>query len=91
MLYNQSDVRRCKVATLITLADVALTILPAGMERAMADATVTQRVLQVEHIVMKTTKKFAEVEAALEKSVPQLDPAIVAALAAGDEQRATEL
>jgi hypothetical protein len=57
----------------------------------MADATVTQRVLPVEHIVMKTAKNFAEVEAALERSVPQLDPAIAAALAAGDERRATEL
>jgi hypothetical protein len=46
-----------------------------GMERTMADFTATQRVLQVEHIAMKTTKKFAEVEAALERNVPQLDPA----------------
>ena len=30
----------------------------------MADSAVTQRVLQVEHITMKTTKKFAEVEPA---------------------------
>jgi Domain of unknown function DUF302 len=57
----------------------------------MADSTVTQRVLQVEHVTLKTTKKFAEVEAALEKSIPQLDPDIAAALADGDEQRATEL
>lgn len=57
----------------------------------MADSTVTRRVLQVEHITMKTTKKFAQVEAALERGVPQLDPAIAAALANGDEQRATEL
>jgi hypothetical protein len=47
--------------------------------------------LQVEHITMKTTKKIAEVEAALERNVPQLDPAIAAALANGDEERATEL
>jgi uncharacterized protein (DUF302 family) len=56
----------------------------------MAEPTVT-RVLQVEHITMKTTKKFAEVEAALERIVPRLDPAIAAALVDGDEQRATEL
>src|ERR1700730_8474928 len=66
-------------------------MLLTGMERLMADATVARRVLQVEHITIKTTKKFAEVEAALERSVPQLDPAIAAALASGDEQRATEL
>ena len=88
---NQSEIRRCKVAALITLAGFALTTPPAAMERAMADATVTRRVLPVEHIMMKTTKNFAEVEAALERSVPQLDPAIAAALVVGDEQRATEL
>jgi hypothetical protein len=57
----------------------------------MADPTVTRRVLQVEHIKIETTKKFADVDAALEGSVPQLDPAIREALANGDEQRATEL
>ena len=57
----------------------------------MADPTVTRRVLQVEHIQMETTKKFADVAAALERSVPQLDPAISEALANGDEHRATEL
>ncbi len=57
----------------------------------MADSAVTRRVLQVEHIAMKTTKKFADVEAALERNVLQLDPEIAAALANGDEQRATEL
>lgn len=57
----------------------------------MADSTVARRVPQVEHITIKTTKKFAEVEAALERSVPQLDPAIAGALANGNEQRATEL
>jgi Domain of unknown function DUF302 len=91
MLNNQREVRRCKGTALITLAGFALAVLPAGTERTMADATVTRRVLPVEHIVMKTTKNFAEVEAALERSVPQLDPAIAAALAAGDERRATEL
>jgi uncharacterized protein (DUF302 family) len=61
------------------------------MERTMADSAVTRRVLQVEHIAMKTTKKFADVEVALERNVLQLDPEIAAALANGDEQRATEL
>ena len=57
----------------------------------MADPTTTRQVLQVEHVKIETSKKFADVEAALERSVPQLDPAIGEALAAGDEQRATEL
>ena len=57
----------------------------------MTDSTVAGRTLQVEHVTIKTTKKFAEVEAALESRVPQLDPAMAAALANGNEQRATEL
>jgi uncharacterized protein (DUF302 family) len=91
MLSNQSEIRRAKAAALIMLVGFTLTIQLTGVDRAMADSTVTRRVLQVEHITMKTTKKFAEVEAALERSVPQLDPAIAAALANGDEPRATEL
>jgi hypothetical protein len=61
------------------------------MERAMTDFTVARRILQVEHIAIETTKKFAEVEATLESRVPQLDPAMAAALANGNELRATEL
>jgi uncharacterized protein (DUF302 family) len=57
----------------------------------MADSTTTKRVLQVEHVKMETTKKFADVAAALEGGVLQLDPEIAEALADGDEQRATEL
>jgi uncharacterized protein (DUF302 family) len=91
MLSNQSEIRRSKPARLIMLLSFSLTMLLTAMERAMADSAVTQRVLQVEHITMKTTKKFTEVEAALERNVPQLDPAIATALANGDEQRATEL
>jgi Domain of unknown function DUF302 len=82
---------RTKIAGLITLAGFSLTMLLTGMEGVMADTIVARRVLQVEHITIKTTKKFAEVEAALERNVPQLDPAIAAALASGDEQRAKEV
>ena len=57
----------------------------------MADSTVTRQVLQVEHVKIDSPKTFAEVEAALEGALPQLDPAIVAALTDGDERRAKEL
>jgi uncharacterized protein (DUF302 family) len=57
----------------------------------MADSTITRSMLQVEHVMLKTKKKFAKVEAMLEKSIPQLDPEMAVALADGDEQRATEL
>jgi hypothetical protein len=83
--------RRSKIAALMTPAVLSLMMPPTGIERAVADPTVTLRVLRVEHIKIETTKKFTDVEAALERSVPQLDPAISEALANGDEQRATEL
>ena len=57
----------------------------------MADSTVTRQVLQVEHVKIDSAKTFAEVEAALEGALPQLDPAVVAALTDGDERRAKEL
>lgn len=60
-------------------------------EQNMADPTVTLRMLQVEHVRMETAKKFTDVKAALERGIPQLDPAIVEALVNGDEQRATDL
>jgi hypothetical protein len=84
-------IRRSKIAAHVASAVLSLMMLSAGMERAMADATVTERVLRVEHMKIETTKKFADVEAALERGVPRLDPAIGEALANGDEQRATEL
>jgi hypothetical protein len=77
--------------TLLTLAGCSLILLFAGMETTMADPSLTRQVLQVEHIKIETTKKFADVEAALERNVPQLDGAIAEALAHGDEPRATEL
>jgi hypothetical protein len=57
----------------------------------MADPTVVSRALPVEHVKIVTTKTFPDVATALEKNVPQLDPAIADALASGDEKRATEL
>jgi uncharacterized protein (DUF302 family) len=87
----QSEIRRSKLAALIMLVGFSLTTLLTEMERAMANSVVTQRVVPVEHITIKTTKNFADVEAALERNVPQLDAAIAAALANGDEERATEL
>ena len=77
--------------TLLTLAACSLILLFAGMERSMADPSLTRQVVQVEHIKIETTKKFADVVAALERNVPQLDPAIAEALAHGDEQKATEM
>jgi hypothetical protein len=90
MVHKSRQTRRSKVTALITLAACVLLLLN-GMEGAMADSTVTRRALQVEHVKIDSTKTFAEVEAALEAALPRLDPAIIAALAAGDEPRAKEL
>jgi uncharacterized protein (DUF302 family) len=60
-------------------------------EQNMTGPTVTQRVLQVEHIQIETPKGFADTTAALESSVPQLNPAIAEALVKGDEERAMGL
>jgi hypothetical protein len=43
-------------------------------EQNMTDPTVTRQVLQFEHIRMEIAKKFADVVAALQRSVPQLTP-----------------
>ena len=77
--------------TLAALAGCSLIFLFTGMEKTMADPRLTRQVLQVEHVKIETTKKFADVEAALESNVPQLDPAIAEALQHGDEQKATQL
>jgi hypothetical protein len=66
-------------------------LMLAATEAAMANSTVTRRTLEIEHVRINSTKTFAEVEAALSAELPQLDPAISAALANGNEQRAREL
>jgi hypothetical protein len=82
--------RKSKTVPLIMMVSFSLMTL-TRMEVAVADPTVTRRVLQVEHVKIESTKTFAEVAAALDSTVPQLDPAIIAALAKGDEQHAKEV
>ena len=45
----------------------------------------------LEHVKIEKTKPFAEVEAALDRALPELDPAIRAAIANGDEHQAKEI
>jgi uncharacterized protein (DUF302 family) len=54
----------------------------------MPDPVITQRTAQIEHIRIKSTKPFAEVKAALERSVPQLDTGIFGLLQRGESDRA---
>jgi hypothetical protein len=48
----------------------------------------TGQTVAVEHIHIESAKSFADVRAALERSVPHLDPGLVKALADGDVERA---
>src|SRR6266403_2856930 len=50
--------------------------------------TMTEQTIAVEHIRIESAKSFADVRAALERSVPHLDPGLVKALDNGDVERA---
>ena len=47
-----------------------------------------QRLIQVEHVKIQSTKSFAEVKATLEGSVPRLDAGVLAQLQQGESERA---
>jgi hypothetical protein len=61
------------------------------MEVAVVSPVVTRQMFQVERVKIESTKKPVEVEAALDAGLPQLDPAIGAALISGEEKRAKDL
>jgi uncharacterized protein (DUF302 family) len=64
-------------------------ILAAGVTGvALAHPNFTVTAVRVEHVRIVSTKTFAQVKAALEAQVPQLDPTIAAALNAGNLGRA---
>jgi hypothetical protein len=48
---------------------------------------VTKQTIAVEHVRIESTKSFADVRAALERTLPQLDPSLVKALGEGDVER----
>lgn len=52
--------------------------------------TTTTRTLQGEHVVIRSTKNFAEARAKLEDSLPKLNPQINSLIASGDTQRLQE-
>ena len=52
--------------------------------------TKTARAIQVEHVVMRSTKSFAEVRAALEHSVPLLNPEVSSLIAKADAKQLRE-
>ncbi|VFU10094.1 conserved protein of unknown function [Methylocella tundrae] len=79
-----------KASRMIALASVCLVTL-TGIEAALAAPVVTERVIEVEHVKIETTKTFEQVEAALDGALPPIDPAIAAALTNGDSGLAKKL
>jgi uncharacterized protein (DUF302 family) len=59
-------------------------------ENAMAEPRITEHPTEIKHVTIVSSKAFAEVESALERSLPELDMDIGAALAKGDRERAEE-
>ena len=57
-------------------------------ERLQEKPTMRKQTIAVEHIRIESAKPFADVRAALERSVPHLDPGLVKALDDGDVARA---
>jgi uncharacterized protein (DUF302 family) len=57
-------------------------------ERLQEKSTMTKQTVAVEHVRIESAKSFADVRAALERSVPHLDPGLVKALDDGDVERA---
>jgi uncharacterized protein (DUF302 family) len=58
---------------------------------AAADPKVTHHAERIEHVRIVSPKPFDEVAGALERSLPEFDPAVTQAMAAGDEARAKKL
>src|SRR5262252_2964889 len=71
-----------KVATATAALAVLITTVYA-QEKADKPIT-TNQTIAVEHIRIESAKSFADVRAALERTVPHLDPSLVKALDAGD-------
>ena len=73
---------------LISLFVVLVPMTAQCAESAQDKAIMTKQAIVVEHIRIESAKPFADVRAALERSVPHLDPGLVKALGDGDVDRA---
>jgi len=62
-------------------------LLPMSAQSAGEKPTMTKQTIAVEHVRIESTKSFADVRAALERTVPHLDPRLVKALNEGDVER----
>lgn len=53
----------------------------------MSNAAISSRTIPVEHVRITSKRPFADVRAALEADVPQLDTNVMAELSSGDQER----
>ena len=73
------------------MSGLFLALVPMSVQSAESlreKPTMTKQTIAVEHIRIESAKSFADVRAALERSVPHLDPGLVKALDDGDVARA---
>jgi uncharacterized protein (DUF302 family) len=61
-----------------------------AVPKELTPVTTTTRTIQVEHIIIRSTKSFAEVRATLEHSLPKLNPEITSLMASGDAKQLQE-
>src|SRR5271168_3962978 len=69
------------IAASAALFVVLASVSAKGAETLQEKPTTTKQAISVEHIKIESTKSYAAVRAALERSVPPLDPGLVKALA----------
>ena len=78
-------------ARLVMLMSGLLALVPMSAQSAESlqeNPTMIKQTIVVEHIRIESAKPFADVHAALERSVPHLDPGLAKALDDGDVERA---
>ena len=72
------------------MSGLFLALVPMSVQSAesLEKPAMTKQAIVVEHIRIESVKSFADVRAALERSVPRLDPGLAKALDDGDVERA---
>jgi hypothetical protein len=75
----------------VLMSGLFMALVPMSAQSAESlqeKPTMIKQTIVVEHIRIESAKSFADVRAAIERSVPSLDPGLVKALADGDVERA---
>jgi hypothetical protein len=82
-------IAKARLVVLISGLFMALVPMSAQSAESLQEKlTVVKQTVAVEHILIESARSFADVRAALERSVPHLDPGLVKALDDGDVERA---